>query len=661
MNLGKIVEFIEQGKFVSTLCLHDSVNKLHLMTATNRELNVSPKRILLISSSGVDPLRPREEQLEWLTKAESLREKLKERVRVRELWELVSDENELFSHRYLAELAFGETVSDDHLSAVVRALFEDRIYFKLKDGYFLPNSEARVEQIQREKEAEASREEKLQEGGGWLRDIRSGRKTAAPACEMEIIDLLKQLALHGREAPDFKFSKEILSKAGITDVREARHLLVRMGVWEEDENFDLIRQEIKTGFSDEKLRESSRLACSEIDHEGREDLRSLPILTIDGPLTQDFDDALSLEVKGDQLHLGIHIADVAASIGPDSPLDREAFQRASSLYLPRRQIPMIPPDLSQETLSLKKGCDRPALSLLARFTQDGRLIDYDFVPSVVRVERRLTYDSVNGLLESDPTLKQLYRLSMLFRRVRMEHDAVSLSLPELQVSFGEDGLIQMEMVEQNTPSRMLVAELMIFYNGLLAGFCRQNAIPILFRTQSEPSARMTEDQFGYVYYVFKQRRKLNPLRISTKPGPHSGLGLEEYTNATSPLRRYLDLVAQRQLKAFLSEGRFAYDANALEEMRMTIEPTLKALGRVRRNRMRYWILKYLQGRSGSKYRAMVLDVLKTKYRILLTDFLHIAELKQETKIGLYCGQQFSVVIKNADPWEDVLELAYAGD
>jgi exoribonuclease II len=449
MNQGKIVEFVEQGKFVSTLCLHDSVNKLHLVTAGNRELNVSPKRVLLISSFGVDPLRPREEQLEWLTRAECRREELKACVRVKELWELVRDENERFSHRYLAQLVFGEAVSDDHLSALVRALFEDRTYFKLKDGCFLPNSEARVEQIQREREEEASREEVLQAGGAWLREIRSGRKPPAPPCEMKIIGLLKQLALHGREAPDYKFSKEMLLRAGITDEREARHLLVRMGVWEEDENLDLIRQGIRTDFSGEKLDDSSRLACLEIDHEGREDLRSLPLMTIDGPSTQDFDDALSIEVKGDQLHLGIHIADVAASIAPGSPLDREALQRGSSLYLPRRQIPMIPPDLSQDTLSLKKGCDRPAISLLARFEQDGRLIDYNFVPSVVRVERRLTYDSVNGLLESDPALKQLYRLSMSLRRERMEHDAVNLSLPELQVSFSEDGLVQLKMVEQD--------------------------------------------------------------------------------------------------------------------------------------------------------------------------------------------------------------------
>jgi len=247
------------------------------------------------------------------------------------------------------------------------------------------------------------------------------------------------------------------------------------------------------------------------------------------------------------------------------------------------------------------------------------------------------------------------------RSMRMEHDAVSLSLPELQVRFQDDGSVELEMVEQNTPSRMLVAELMIFYNWLLARFCKQNEIPLLFRTQGEPSERLTEDQFGYIYYVFKQRRKLNPLKISTKPAPHSGLGLDVYTNATSPIRRYLDLVAQRQVISFLSEKPLPYDEEDLEELRMAIEPTLKALERVRRNRIRYWTLKYLAQHIGEKYRAMVLDVLKSKYRILLLDFLHIVELRQEGEAGMYPGQQFTVVVKRSDPWDDILEVSYAGD
>jgi exoribonuclease-2 len=217
------------------------------------------------------------------------------------------------------------------------------------------------------------------------------------------------------------------------------------------------------------------------------------------------------------------------------------------------------------------------------------------------------------------------------------------------------------MVEQNTPSRMLVAELMIFYNWLLATFCKRHEIPVLFRTQEEPSERLTEDQFGYIYYVFKQRRKLNPLKLSTEPAPHAGLGLDVYSNATSPIRRYLDLVAQRQLISFLSAKPLPYDEETLEKLRMAIEPTLKVLERVRRNRNRYWILKYLRQHVGEKYRAMVLDVLKSRYRVLLLDYLHMGELRQEGEAGMYPGQQFNVVIKKADPWDDILEMSYAGD
>jgi exoribonuclease-2 len=661
MHEGKIIEFIDQGRFISTLCLEDRGNRLHLLTSANREVNLSPKRALLVSSSAMNPARTREELLERLKETETARETLKDHVDVSELWELVRDERERFNHQYLAQLCFGEPVSDDHLSALIRALFEDRLYFKLKDGQFLPNSQEKVDQIRKEKEEEAARELMFQAGGDWLKLIQEGKTPPPPACEKEVIGLLTNLALYGREAPDYKLSKELLERAGLTNIRKARTLLVKLGVWEEHENLDLIRLGIKTGFGTEKLALSTQLACTQPDLEGREDLRDLPLLTIDGPWTRDFDDAVSLEKEGNQLILGVHIADVAASIPQDSPLDREACLRASSLYLPRQQIPMIPPDLSQETLSLKKDCDRLAISLLARLEKDGTLVDYRFSPSIVRVKRQLTYEESNPLITTDSTLKGLYQLSTILRSLRMKHDAVSLSLPELEVQFGHDGSVRLEMVEQNTPSRMLVAEFMIFYNWLLARFCRQNEIPVLFRTQGEPSERLTEDQFGYIYYVFKQRRKLNPLKVSTKPAPHSGLGLDVYTNATSPIRRYLDLVAQRQMISFLSKKYFTYDEKSLEDVRMTIEPTLKALERVRRNRNRYWILKYLRQHIGERYPAMVLDVLKSKYRVLLLDFLHIVELRQERETGLYPGQQFKVLIKKSDPWEDILEVSYAGE
>jgi exoribonuclease-2 len=661
MYQGKIIEFIEQGKFISTLCLEDRGSKLHLVTSSNRELNLSPKRALLVSSPAVDTLRPRLELLEHLRQTESVRESLKQQINVGELWELVRDEQELFSHRDLAHLCFGETLSDDQLSALVRALFEDRLHFKLKDGQFLPNSEERVEQIAKEREEAAAKEEVLQSGCEWIKALQEGRETPSPACKDEVVKLLVNYVLYEREAPDYKFAKELLARADLTPTRKVRALLVKLGIWDEDESLELLRLGKGNTFPQELLDLSSQIVRCPTRSKGREDLRDLPVLTIDGPWTKDFDDAVSLEDRGDHLILGVHISDVAASISPDSALDREAFFRASSLYLPRQQVPMFPPSLSQETLSLKKDNDRRAVSLIAHVEKDGKLIDYRFVPSIVRITRQLTYDEANRILASDPQLKTLHQLSMSLRSLRMEHDAVSLSLPELEVHVREDRSVALEMVEQNTPARMLVAELMIFYNWLLARFCKQHDIPLLFRTQGEPSERLTEDQFGYIYYVFKQRRKLNPMKISTKPAPHSGLGLDVYTNGTSPIRRYLDLVAQRQMVSFLAENPLPYDEEKLEQLRMSVEPTLKTLEKIRRNRVRYWTLKYFSQHTGEKYRAMVLDVLKSKYRMLILDFLHLTELRQDGKSGMYPGQQCSVIVKKSDPWEDVLEVSYGGE
>jgi exoribonuclease-2 len=671
MNEGRIIEYIDQGRFVCTLCLQDRGNRLHLLTRSNRLINLSPKRAILISGSTIDILRPREELLEKLNQAEEARNRLKGRIDVRELWELTKDENQSFDHKYLAHLVFGESIDDEHISAVVRALFENHLHFKMKEGRFHPNSEERVNLIIKQKEEEALKEEWLIQGSAWLKDVQAGRATEDPRYREDIINLLIQLTLFGKEVPDFKYGKELLSRAGISDIRESRNLLIRLGVWEEDENLDLLRLGIETTFTKDQLDESARLAESKIDFEGRQDLRQIPALTIDGPLTRDFDDALSLEISEDTLDLGIHIADVAAFILQDSILDRTARERASSLYMPRRQIPMLPPDLSHDTLSLKQGCDRQAISLSARFDKTGRLLDYSLAASVVRVQDRLTYDEVNEMLRTDDgpgpiadhqraqadILKQMYELSRILHNKRVERGALMLSLPELHFKFEADSSPSLEIVDQNTPSRMIVAEFMILYNCLIARFCRDNRIPVLFRTQEEPGERLTLEESGYLYYVFQQRRKLRRLKLNTAPDPHSVLGLDVYVQGTSPIRRYLDLVVQRQIKGFLMGVEPVCNEKQLEEIGMTIEPVIKSLGTVKRNRLRYWVLKFLSLYPGGKYRAVVLDEFKRKYRIVLKDFFLVAEIRRQNGIIIKPGEEILVEVKNVDPWEDSIELA----
>jgi exoribonuclease-2 len=202
---------------------------------------------------------------------------------------------------------------------------------------------------------------------------------------------------------------------------------------------------------------------------------------------------------------------------------------------------------------------------------------------------------------------------------------------------------------------------MILYNWLAARLCRDNQIPVLFRTQSEPSQTFSVGEAGYLYYVFKQRRKLSPLRIDTDPNPHTGLGLDVYTHVSSPIRRYLDLVVQRQIKGFLMGMGPIYDENKLEEIRIFVEPVIRNLGMIKRNRLRYWAIKYITQHRDEKYRALVIDELRSRYRLVLTDVLLIAEIRRQNGMILIPGQEVWVKIKKADPWDNILELEYCSE
>ena len=658
MAVGSIVEYIDQSRFICTVCLQDKGSRLHLLTPANREVNLSPKRTLLMSGARIDVGQLRDQVLQKLQQIESLRIKLKEEIDIKEMWELIRDEEDIFDHRYLAQLAFGEDAMEDHFSAVMRALFENRLYFKMRNGLFLPNSKDRVEQIIRQEEEAAERAERLEQGGGWLKEVHEGKQPLAPDCRKDVIRLLIQLALYGADAEDFKYGKELLSYAGITDIKQARSLLINLGEWEEDEPLDLLRSGVDIAFTTRQLEESARLAVSGFPECPREDLRSLPIMTIDGPTTLDFDDAISLEIFENELRIGVHIADVAAVIEKDSPIDIAARDRASSLYLPRRQIPMIPADLSQDLLSLKEGCDRPAISLLARFSLDGTLLGYRFVSSIIRVQQQLTYSHVNENLSEINQFQELHRLAGILRQKRMDRGAMNLSLPELEIDIDEGGTLNLKLVPQDSPSRMIVAELMILYNELVAEFCQKHDVPVLFRGQSQPTEKLPLDEKGYVFYVFQQRRKLSPLHISANPNPHSGLGVALYTQATSPIRRYLDLIIQRQLTSFLMEKTPVYNEESLDELRVSIEPLVKMLGRIQRNRLRYWTLKYLGLNRGKTYKALVLDELKNKYRIVLKDFLMVTDFKRQDGIIFSKGQEIQVKVKKADPWDDTITLGF---
>jgi len=657
---GKIVEYIDQKRFVISVCLKDKLNKLQLLTSSNHEVSISPKRPLLVSSNSLNISKPREELLGELKTIERRRIEYMERVSVHDLWEITHEEDEIFPFQYLAQLAFDDHITDDHISALVRALFADRVYFKLQDNSFIPHSPAKVEQIQKAREAAELRESEIIEGASFLRGVINGRINENSTRKEKIIEVLTQLALYGNDASDFKLGREMFSRAGIKDINEAYELLVRLNIWDEDENLDLHRFNTKIDFSELVLKEANTTMRKEVDPAGREDLTGLSIFTIDGPYTRDFDDALSLEPLRKGYRLGVHITDVTPFIEPDNYLDREASVRASSIYLPMHQIPMFPQELSNNALSLVKDRKRLAISLLADFDGDWNLTQYRFSPTILRVEKQLTYDEVNTTYAHEPIFLALHRLTQALRQKRAANGAMMIPLPEIHFEFNNSSTIRVKLIEQDTPARIMVSECMILYNWLVARFASDNGIPILYRSQEPPQERLPVDEYNYIYYVFQQRRKLQPLSIDTIPRPHSGIGVEAYTNVTSPLRRYLDLLVQRQIHSGICNGNPVYSESRLKELSVSIQQTLKDIDVMNRNQNRYWMLKYLGARINDSLTAIVFQKLRSKYLIILTDLLFVAELPLISGHELSPGENIVVVIKKSDPRNDtlILELAH---
>jgi ribonuclease R len=343
---------------------------------------------------------------------------------------------------------------------------------------------------------------------------------------------------------------------------------------------------LPTEFPRNVLDEAARIseAVESRQLEGREDLRDQFIVTIDPDDARDFDDAIQVEqLPNGGWRLGVHIADVAAYVEPDSALDREARRRGNSVYLPDRVIPMLPERLSNGVCSLKPGVDRLTHSVLIQFDKHGAAKSARFVRSVIRSAHRLTYKQAYGILKSAPRdqlgekLHVAWELAALLRRKRFEHGALDLDFPEAKVWVDTEGHpTRLERVE-NDESHQLIEEFMLAANEAVARELKKRAIPTIYRVHENPDPEKLAEyrefvlSFNYRVGDLTHRAELQRLlasiggkpeeqalkvallkslkraRYSPQPLGHYGLAKANYLHFTSPIRRYADLVVHRSL------------------------------------------------------------------------------------------------------------------
>ena len=322
----------------------------------------------------------------------------------------------------------------------------------------------------------------------------------------------------------------------------------------------------------------------------RLNLRSELIITIDPDDAKDFDDAISLkrDKTGNWL-LGVHIADVSYYVNEDSPIDKEARKRGTSVYLPGTVIPMLPEVLSNGICSLKEGEDRLTKSIFFTYSDDGRLVGSEIRHSVINVTKRLTYHIATKILierdedDTDPVTNLLFEASKLAKMLyknRMEEGALELNLPEINIRVGKDGKI--DTIEKTTRdiSHIIIEEFMIAANQAAATFMHRNSLPSVCRSHPEPDEDEMHDFAEFIFNCKNKRidpfnkkrlqafldeisdhpesyiinlmllRSMKKAEYSTTETSHFALGLEHYAHFTSPIRRYPDLIVHRLLDLF---------------------------------------------------------------------------------------------------------------
>ena len=373
----------------------------------------------------------------------------------------------------------------------------------------------------------------------------------------------------------------------------------------------LIENKIKTEFDSETLNQAEGIN-SDVSYTGddREDLRGETIFTIDGELARDFDDAVSIKKTDNGYLLGVHIADVSEYVTENSPLDTEAFERGTSVYLPDRVIPMLPEKLSNGVCSLNPGVDRLTLSVFMDIDFNGNVAVNRLVKSIIRSKERLTYTDINKLLsEGDKELEERYNhiledlkdmetLAAILRKKRFDRGAVDFDFPESEIVTDEDGVpVEVRPVDRGVSNRM-IEEFMLAANETVAEFAFWAEIPFIYRCHEAPTEEKISAFMAFLKpFGLSIKGKIdenNPVkpkafeqiidkvrgsaieRIISKTMlrslmkadyrpenlGHFGLAAKYYCHFTSPIRRYPDLVVHRSLKRLIEGANTPYGGTA---------------------------------------------------------------------------------------------------
>ena len=599
---GQIIEFLDADQLRSGYVRKQERDRLMVVDPRGRHLSVGSDRVAIVHG----PVREADFPKAMKAIQERVQQRLAE-IDIPLLWESLGNSRE-YTAAELAQLFFSEATPDAS-AAIFHALSQDTVFFKRNVLNFVARTKDQVTTEQTRRTRQREREESRDRLADVVKRLVQHRGEILP----DFVPVIDRIQAWMKYRTGDEVEKVLEQLVGATHVRDTAYdILSRAGRLPNNADRFLVIAGIEETFGASEMEAAARLIPAP-HASARADFRDLPAVSIDDADTVEVDDALTIYEDDGEYVVGIHIADLSSFVSRGDALDIEALKRASTVYLPTRAVRMLPDRLSTDLASLKQGEDRHAFTLEVRFDSQFNRLGHRILLSTIRVSERLTYEEVDERIQaSDRRLMALHQIGLRLRKEREATGAINFRRPEVKVRVhqndaGED--IHVTTINPNSPSRILVSEMMVLLNRLAADFAAANSVPVIFRTQEAREPLPADMQLVPEALAFeKMRRTFKRSRLSLTPGLHSGLGLSAYTQVSSPIRRYSDLVTQRQFTAVLQGDPIPHAREELLRVLAAAEGAELEIRSLEERSTSYWLLKYLaREKIGATLNALVLD------------------------------------------------------
>jgi exoribonuclease-2 len=585
-------------------------------------------------------------------------------------WEFLIEEGTAIDPKGMALLLFSEQ-SPSLCYAAYTLLSDDKLYFKQKGESYEPRPPSQVNELKRQLEMEAQRQREWQDFLAKVEQALLHKPVEWRNSDRTRLDALERFATLGEEASYRAPALETLATLHRSETPQgALQLLVDLGLWSPHENLFLRRSQIPVEFPSKVLEVAQHCLHSPPPdlESNRLDLTHLKVYTIDDESTAEIDDGISVENLPDgQQRLWIHIADPTRWLLPGDALDLEARRRSTTLYLPTGMIPMFPSELATGPMSLVQGQVCNALSFGVVLDDAGAVQDYTIGSSLIKPTYRLTYDDVDEMIElgvqAEPEILSIATWSKRRLTWRQSQGAISIHMPESSIKVnGDDITIN---VLDDSIARQLVAEMMILAGEVAGRYGQTHNLILPFRIQTQPELPSDEELLQLPAGPVRDcaiRRCMPRSEMSTIPARHASLGLETYTQVTSPIRRYSDLLAHFQIKAHLRGDPLPFSIDEMKELTQTISTTIQEATFVERQTNRYWGLEFLRRNPNEVWQALMLRWLREHENLGLVLLEELGlELAMRFNRPIEPGDRLDLKVVHADPRQDVIqfqEVAY---